>query len=165
MKEIGIVRKIDELGRIVIPKEIRNTLHIKNGDTLELFVENNLICLKKYSMVNSLKEKASFFIEAFQNAFFMDLLLFDLEVVVSSSIPKFNGRKYPIKFLSFLEKREKYRSSSEEEWFEGLKGYYLFSPIFKNGELFGSVLLFSKNLISDDYYSLINFLSNLLFLE
>ena len=49
MKSTGIVRKIDELGRIVIPKEIRRTFDIKeNTDALEIFVDENTIILKKY---------------------------------------------------------------------------------------------------------------------
>lgn len=50
MKATGIVRCIDDLGRIVIPKEIRRTLKIKEGDKLELFTEEGgIICFKKYT--------------------------------------------------------------------------------------------------------------------
>ncbi len=48
MKSTGIVRRLDDLGRIVIPKEIRNSLKFMEGDALELFVENNNLILKKY---------------------------------------------------------------------------------------------------------------------
>lgn len=48
MKSTGMVRKIDELGRIVVPKEIRRTLDIDNGDPLEIFVEGDHIILKKH---------------------------------------------------------------------------------------------------------------------
>ena len=48
MKPTGIVRPIDSLGRIVIPTELRKTLHIKDKDPLEIFVDNNCIILKKY---------------------------------------------------------------------------------------------------------------------
>ena len=48
MKGTGIVRRLDDLGRIVIPKEIRNSLKFMEGDALELFVENNSLILKKY---------------------------------------------------------------------------------------------------------------------
>lgn len=48
MKEIGIVRRVDELGRIVIPKEIRKSLRIKEGDPLEIFIDNNGLVLKPY---------------------------------------------------------------------------------------------------------------------
>lgn len=48
MKPVGIVRQIDSLGRIVIPKELRRTLDISEGDSLELFIEDNTIILRKY---------------------------------------------------------------------------------------------------------------------
>ena len=54
--KIGIVRRIDNLGRIVIPKEIRDTLRIKNGDSLEINIEGEIVTLKKYSELNNLIE-------------------------------------------------------------------------------------------------------------
>lgn len=48
MKATGIVRRVDELGRIVIPKEIRKTLRIKEGDPLEIFIDNDGLMLKPY---------------------------------------------------------------------------------------------------------------------
>lgn len=50
MKETGIVRRIDDLGRVVIPKEIRRNFGIREGDPLEIFVENGCICLRKYDL-------------------------------------------------------------------------------------------------------------------
>ena len=54
MKATGIVRRIDELGRVVIPKEIRSTLRLKSGDALEIFTERDELMLKKYSPIASL---------------------------------------------------------------------------------------------------------------
>ncbi len=48
MKSTGIVRRIDELGRITIPKETRTMLNIHDNDSLEIFTEDNMILLKKY---------------------------------------------------------------------------------------------------------------------
>ncbi|MDR1538090.1 MAG: AbrB/MazE/SpoVT family DNA-binding domain-containing protein [Clostridiales bacterium] len=48
MKSTGIVRKVDELGRIVLPSELRNTLSIKEKDSLEIFIEERKIILRKY---------------------------------------------------------------------------------------------------------------------
>lgn len=48
MRATGIVRRVDELGRIVIPKEIRKSLYLKEGDAMELFVEDDGFCYKKY---------------------------------------------------------------------------------------------------------------------
>jgi AbrB family transcriptional regulator (stage V sporulation protein T) len=55
MKATGIVRRIDELGRVVIPKEIRRTLRLKNGDPLEIFTSHDELMLKKYSPIATLE--------------------------------------------------------------------------------------------------------------
>ena len=55
MKATGIVRRIDELGRVVIPKEIRRTLRIKEGDPLEIFTDHDELMLKKYSPIATLE--------------------------------------------------------------------------------------------------------------
>ena len=53
MKSTGLVRRIDDLGRVVIPKEIRRTLNIKEDDPLELFVEDKMVCFQKYNVNES----------------------------------------------------------------------------------------------------------------
>ena len=59
MKATGIVRRIDDLGRVVIPKEIRRTLRIREGDPLEIFVDHDgEVILKKYSPIGELGEFA-----------------------------------------------------------------------------------------------------------
>ena len=55
MKSTGIVRRIDDLGRIVIPKEIRRQLRVKEGDPFELFLDGDYVCFKKYSTEPDLK--------------------------------------------------------------------------------------------------------------
>lgn len=57
MKATGIVRRIDDLGRVVVPKEIRRNLGIREGDPLELFVDEDTICFKKYNCTEPLKDK------------------------------------------------------------------------------------------------------------
>ena len=64
MKATGVVRRIDDLGRIVIPKEIRKTLRIKEGDPLEIFTDKEgEIILKKYSPIGELSEFATGYAE------------------------------------------------------------------------------------------------------
>ena len=58
MKSTGIVRKIDDLGRIVIPKEIRNLLNIQNNDNIEIYIDNKNIILTKYDKAMDLKSYA-----------------------------------------------------------------------------------------------------------
>lgn len=49
MRATGILRRIDDLGRIVIPKEIRRSMRIREGDALEIFTENDMVCFKRYN--------------------------------------------------------------------------------------------------------------------
>ena len=49
MKATGIVRRIDDLGRIVIPKEIRRNIRLREGDAMEIFLKDDCVCLKKYT--------------------------------------------------------------------------------------------------------------------
>lgn len=59
MKSTGIVRRLDDLGRIVIPKEIRNFLKFMDGEALELFVENNSLILKKYDKSDEIAQNCA----------------------------------------------------------------------------------------------------------
>ena len=60
MRSTGIVRRIDDLGRVVIPKEIRRQLRIKEGDPLEIFLEGNKVCFEKYSPIDAENWEAAF---------------------------------------------------------------------------------------------------------
>lgn len=62
MKATGIVRRIDDLGRVVIPKEIRRNLGIREGDPLEIFLYEDCVCFKKYS-TNKLEKVSDAFKE------------------------------------------------------------------------------------------------------
>ncbi|MDF2521093.1 MAG: transcriptional regulator, AbrB family, partial [Clostridia bacterium] len=65
MKATGIVRRIDDLGRVVIPKEIRRTLRIREGDPLEIFTDREgEVILKKYSPIGELSEFAKEYVES-----------------------------------------------------------------------------------------------------
>lgn len=86
MKATGIVRRIDELGRVVIPKEIRRTLRIREGDSLEIFTnrENELI-LKKYSPLSEMSEYSDSCAEAIHEAAGISVLITDNDAFVSAS--------------------------------------------------------------------------------
>ncbi len=61
MKATGMIRRIDELGRVVIPKEIRRSMRIKEGEELEIFAQDEGLVLKKYSALSDLEEEAARF--------------------------------------------------------------------------------------------------------
>lgn len=82
MKETGIVRRIDELGRVVIPKEIRKTLRIKEGDPLEIFTERDELLLKKYSPVQSMGGFAESFAESVSEVTECVCAVFDTDVIL-----------------------------------------------------------------------------------
>ena len=69
MKATGIIRRIDDLGRIVIPKEVRRISHIREGDPLEIFTENGMVCFKKYGYLSNIENiiKACYEELVFQN--------------------------------------------------------------------------------------------------
>ena len=65
MKATGIVRRIDDLGRVVVPKEIRRTLRIREGDPLEIFTDREgEIVLKKYSPIGELSALAGNYVQS-----------------------------------------------------------------------------------------------------
>lgn len=68
MKATGMVRRIDELGRVVIPKEIRRTLRIKEGDPLEIFTDREELLLKKYSPLATLESFSKSVVESLNEA-------------------------------------------------------------------------------------------------
>ena len=57
MKSTGIIRRIDDLGRVVIPREVRRTLNLKEGDPLEIFVEGEMLCFQKYYAAEGYRER------------------------------------------------------------------------------------------------------------
>lgn len=68
MRATGIVRRIDDLGRVVIPKEIRRTMRIREGDPLEIYTEGDCVCFKRYQIgltenVNRLREQVQEYAE------------------------------------------------------------------------------------------------------
>lgn len=84
MKATGIVRRIDDLGRVVIPKEIRRTLRIREGDPLEIFVDRDgEVILKKYSPIGELGDYAREFAESLHDATGHVALIADRDAVIA----------------------------------------------------------------------------------
>lgn len=86
MKATGIVRRIDELGRVVIPKEIRRTLRIREGDPLEIFTDREgEVILKKYSPIGELGDFAKEYAESLFQALNRVALICDKDTVIAVS--------------------------------------------------------------------------------
>ena len=98
MKTTGVVRRIDDLGRIVIPKEIRRTLRIHDGESLEIFVDNEIITLKKYSSLNELANVSKILVESINKEINKDIIITDRDNVIAAS--GVNKKKYMGKNIS-----------------------------------------------------------------
>ena len=84
MKATGIVRRIDDLGRVVIPKEIRRTLRIREGDPLEIFVDRDgEVILKKYSPISELSDFAKEYAEALFDSLGNPVLICDRDSYIA----------------------------------------------------------------------------------
>ena len=139
MKATGVVRRIDDLGRVVIPKEIRKTLRIKEGDPLEIFTEKDGgIILRKYSPIGELTEFATGYAETLSKttghiAFInvsdeLEQLMEDKEIYTSKDN---SDLAMPIT-QSDKEKKDKIYNSQ------------VVYPIISNGDTIGTVILLSK---------------------
>lgn len=98
MKATGIVRRIDDLGRVVIPKEIRRTLRIREGDPLEIFVDREgEVILKKYSPIGELGDFAKEYADALHESIGQIALIVDRDNVIAvSGAPKKEFLNKPI---------------------------------------------------------------------
>ena len=84
MKATGIVRRIDDLGRVVIPKEIRRTMRIREGDPLEIYTDREgEVIFKKYSPIGELTNFAAQYAETLHKVCMMDVLICDRDVVIA----------------------------------------------------------------------------------
>lgn len=153
MEEImstGIVRRIDELGRIVVPKEIRKNLRLKNGDNLEIVVEGENIILKKYSQIENAMDMAQVYADSFYQVLKYNVIVTDTDKVVA--IAGNLAKKYINMGISetverMIERRDSFveRKKKEIEISPGMKefGYYTVSTIINNGDSIGSVIILS----------------------
>lgn len=83
MKSTGVIRRIDELGRVVIPKEIRRNLGIRDGENVEIYTESDSIILKKYNRLTSTNELASNLCEIINNELNYKIMITDREKVIA----------------------------------------------------------------------------------
>ncbi len=157
MKATGVVRRIDDLGRVVIPKEIRKTLRIKEGDPLEIFTDKEgEVILKKYSPIGELSEFANSYAETIAKTTGHIACITDKDTVIAvSGGPK---KEYLEQDLSkeleeVMENKEVYTSKENNEIAlpvtkndnkDKIYNSQVIYPIISDGDVIGSVILMSK---------------------
>ena len=146
----GIIRRIDELGRIVIPKEIRKNLRIKNGDNLEILVNGDDITLRKYSQIENAIDMASVYAESFYQVLKYNIIVTDTDKVVAISgnlKKKYMNMGISDSLTTMIERRNSFveRKKSSIEISPGMTeyGYYAMATIINNGDSIGSVIILS----------------------
>lgn len=134
MKATGIVRRIDDLGRVVVPKEIRKVLRIREGDPLEIYTgTTGEVILKKYSPISELGEIAESFTETASSVLGLPVLVSDTDRFVAVSGVKrkdYLNKEIDEELDGIIQKKDKYRNSSK-----------VVVPILTNGDPIGSITI------------------------
>lgn len=150
MKATGIIRRVDELGRIVIPKEIRRTLRIREADPLEIFTDRDgEIILKKYSPIGELSNTAQEMAEALSHVTGELVCICDQDQVVAASgteAKKYMGKSITVDVENQIQNREaicgngmKCRITEEDEHVS-----LALAPIICSGDAIGAVAVIGK---------------------
>ena len=159
MKATGIVRRIDELGRIVIPKEIRRTFKIKEGTPLEIFCgDNNELILKKHSMIFELKDFANEICMATFNTLRLPIFVCDKDNIIAisgASKTNYFQKEISEKLQRYIESRKETLKNRADgdlmiELFNGDDlDYYsqVVVPVLANGDTYGAIVCFTKEQI------------------
>lgn len=130
MKATGIVRRIDDLGRVIIPREVRRTLNIREGDPLELYTMDGGIVFKPYSPLASIENYAWSVIEAMKASCKTNAAIFDHSANFVAGFPSFKHWRSNI--LHNDRKREFFYLDKEQTM--------ACQPIVAEGELFGYII-------------------------
>ncbi|MDR0949247.1 MAG: stage V sporulation protein T [Lachnospiraceae bacterium] len=151
MKATGIVRRIDDLGRIVIPKEIRRTLRIRESDPLEIFTDREgEIILKKYSPIGEMTSFAKQYAESLSQVSGHTALIADRDqfISVSGGYKNLMGRSISKALEDKVNNRELITASKGDRNFiavseDVVEEYYheVIAPIISEGDVIGSVIL------------------------
>ena len=158
MKTTGVVRRIDDLGRVVIPKEIRKVHRIKEGDPLEIFTDKEgEIILKKYSPIGELTEFASNYAETISKTTGHIACITDKDTVIAvsgGSKKDFLEKNLSKELEEVIENKEVFKSKENNEIAipitqnEGRERIYnsqVIYPIISDGDVIGSVILLAKD--------------------
>ena len=157
MKATGVVRRIDDLGRIVIPKELRRTMRIKEGDSLEIFIDGNeRVVLKKYSPVQNINDFVVEFVESIYSSYKKDMIITDNEVIIAGTgnyKKELIGKKISPRLEERLTKRAT-QYLERGEYLEitadyDIKRPSVIKPINVYGDIIGCVIVSTDNDITD----------------
>lgn len=144
MKPTGIVRKIDELGRIVLPKEMRKCLNINTGDDFQIRLEDEKIILEKYSYLKNYEQEILSIINCF-----ISETTYDISLVVNSKIINKNNEIIDQKLDRLIQERKVFECKNIEELELNknliIEGRYIILPIVVNSDLLGSLIIVSKD--------------------
>ena len=150
MKATGIVRRIDDLGRVVIPKEIRRTMRIREGDPLEIYTDHEgEVIFKKYSPIEELAETATQYADAMNKACGIMSIVVDRDIAVAcAGIPKKDivDHKISGEIDSVINTRQLYtwhNSDRKISVIDRQEKYYakVIAPIFSEGDIIGAVAI------------------------
>ncbi|MBP3388371.1 MAG: AbrB/MazE/SpoVT family DNA-binding domain-containing protein [Clostridia bacterium] len=150
MKATGIVRRIDDLGRVVIPKEIRRTMRIREGDPLEIFTNTDgEVVFKKYSPIGELSPFAAQYADVLSRATGQSVLICDRDhVVACAGVPRkeFADRRVSRALEELMESRRTHVArAGERERLQPVEGADRFAavaaPILAAGDITGAVCL------------------------
>ncbi|MBP3841228.1 MAG: AbrB/MazE/SpoVT family DNA-binding domain-containing protein [Bacilli bacterium] len=169
MKSTGVVRRIDDLGRIVIPKEIRRSLRIHDGESMEIFVDNELIALKKYSSLDELVNLSILLVDVIYNDIKKEVLITDMDKVIAYSGK--DKKKYLSSCISqnlvqMINERMSIKISKKDvELIDGISynsGFIIY-PIIANGDACGSVVVLCGDTeINEEDERLVKFVADFL---
>lgn len=169
MKSTGITRRIDDLGRIVIPKEIRKNLKIKENEVLEIFINNDEIILKKFSPFNDSEKVLSDYIKVINDMTGNDVIITDRDKVILSTKKleeKLLNKKLSEYVNDLIENRSIFLSNDmkgiEVIDNEKIKQNYYFIPFIIDSDVVGSIIMFSGKEIDENSKSLLLIASKLL---
>ena len=169
MKSTGITRRIDDLGRIVIPKEIRKNLKIKENEVLEIFINNDEIILKKFSPFNDSEKVLSDYIKVINDMTGNDVIITDRDKVILSTKKleeKLLNKKLSEYVNDLIENRSIFLSNDmkgiEVIDNEKIKKNYYFIPFIIDSDVVGSIIMFSSKEFDENSKSLLLIASKLL---
>ncbi len=154
MKATGIVRRIDDLGRVVIPKEIRRTLRIREGDPLEIYTAaNGEVIFKKYSPIGELSPFAGQYAEVLAKVSGLPTLICDRDHIVAVagiSKKEYMERRITSPLEDLMESRKNFVADKKLNNYiqpvEGIdKSAVIAYPIIASGDVTGAVIMLSND--------------------